>query len=439
MNIAIIAIGSRGDVQPLSALGKGLQAGGHTVTLVTHDLFETFVQELGLAFYPLRGLALQEFVTKGTGQAAERGGKERLSAYIQAFQLLKSAIPAIGDCCWNACQTADLIIYNLLVPGVPGSVAERLEIPQVVASIQPLEPTADFPNPFVLRQSCGRLFNRLTHYVGPVLIWPLMRSTVNTWRAQRLGLQPLDRMHFVRGIQRPILRLYGISSHVVPRPADWSEHAFVTGYWFLEQTDHWQPSASLVDFLESGTPPVAVGFGSMVAANPEETANLVAQALTICKQRGILLTGWGGLQQSDLPDHIFKLEAAPHEWLFPRMAAVVHHGGAGTTAAGLRAGVPSVIVPFILDQHFWGKCVYDLGAGTRPIPRRRLTTERLAAAITRAVTDTAMQQRAADLGRKIRQEDGIANAIDAIHLAYSFNFTHSSPSRTPMSATPLEN
>ena len=168
------------------------------------------------------------------------------------------------------------------------------------------------------------------------------------------------------------------------------------------------------DFLEAGSPPVYIGFGSMSSREPEATTRLVIEALRRVGQRAILLSGWGGLQKTDLPDMVFMGESLPHAWLFPRVAAVVHHGGAGTTAAGLRAGVPSITVPFFGDQPFWGRRIAELGVGPEPIPRRRLTVERLASAIQQAVGDDGMRLRAAKLGARIRAEDGIAGAVEII-------------------------
>jgi sterol 3beta-glucosyltransferase len=166
--------------------------------------------------------------------------------------------------------------------------------------------------------------------------------------------------------------------------------------------------------LQSGSPPVYIGFGSMGSRKPEETADLVLQAVARTGQRAILQAGWGGLSKADVPNNILMINSVPHSWLFPRMAAVVHHGGAGTTAAGLRAGVPSIVIPFFGDQPFWGQRIADLGVGTAPIPRKQLTVERLAQAIDRAVTDPVMQQRAAELGAKIQAEDGIGNVVSIV-------------------------
>ncbi len=188
----------------------------------------------------------------------------------------------------------------------------------------------------------------------------------------------------------------------------------MTGYWFLDPEEAWTPPADLAEFLQAGAPPIFIGFGSMSPRDPAAMMQVILQALARTQQRGIILSGWGGLHAADLPDAVYMLDSIPFSWLFPRVAAVVHHGGAGTTAAGLRAGVPSIIVPFFADQPFWGQRVADLGVGSQPIPRKQFTADRLAQAIEIAVTDQAMQQRAADLGAAIRSEDGIARAVEVI-------------------------
>jgi UDP:flavonoid glycosyltransferase YjiC (YdhE family) len=208
--------------------------------------------------------------------------------------------------------------------------------------------------------------------------------------------------------------LYGFSPSVIPKPVDWDSNIHVTGYWLLDSGSDWTPPSDLVEFLEGGTPPVYIGFGSMSNRNPEETANLCLQALAQTKQRAIMLSGWGGLQKANLPDTVFMIDSVPHSWLFPRVGAVVHHGGAGTTAAGLRAGVPSIIIPFFGDQLFWGQRIAELGVGPEPIPRKKLTVKRLAQAIQQAVTDESMRQRAFNLGAQIQAEDGIAGAVAVV-------------------------
>ncbi len=187
--------------------------------------------------------------------------------------------------------------------------------------------------------------------------------------------------------------------------------AHISGYWFLDEDESWCPSVDLVRFLDDGDPPVCVGFGSMAGRDPEKKTRLVLQALELAGVRGILVTGWGGLKAVDLPDSVLVLESAPHGWLFPRMSAVVHHGGAGTTAAALRAGRPSVICPFIADQTYWGRTLHELGVASEPIPQKKLTAENLSSAIRLVISDDGVRTRAEKLGSLIRREDGTGAVV----------------------------
>jgi sterol 3beta-glucosyltransferase len=207
--------------------------------------------------------------------------------------------------------------------------------------------------------------------------------------------------------------LYGYSPLIVPRPADWPDDTRVTGYWF-PQDEAWRPPESLVNFLDAGPPPVFVGFGSMPVTDPRPTTKMVVEATRAGRHRIIIQAGWAGLGQSALPAHIYRLEYAPYSWLFPRMSAVIHHGGSGTTAAGLRAGRPGLVASFTFDQGFWGRRLAALGVGLPPIPFRRLTTSRLAEALDQLVTDENVNARATELGRKVHAEDGIGTAVRLI-------------------------
>jgi UDP:flavonoid glycosyltransferase YjiC (YdhE family) len=242
-----------------------------------------------------------------------------------------------------------------------------------------------------------------------------MRSLIDGWREQTLGLPPYSfGGPLSRWKRRRPPYFYGFSPTVVPRAREWGAEVHVTGYWFRETNADWRPPADLADFLDAGPPPVFVGFGSMTGRDSQATTELVVSALARCRRRGVLLGGWGGLGAGALPDDVFRLDAAPFEWLFPRMSVVVHHGGAGTTAAGLRAGVPNVVVPFFGDQHFWGWRIQKLGAGPKPIPHSRLSADRLARALRRSLGDDEMRSRAARVGERIRREDGVAAAVEAI-------------------------
>ena len=213
--------------------------------------------------------------------------------------------------------------------------------------------------------------------------------------------------------------LYAYSNYVLPKPSSWSNEIQVTGYWFLEPEKDWKPPTDLVDFLNGGSPPVYIGFGSMSDRDPEYITKeyitkIVLAALEKTKQRGIISKGWGGISNTDLGDRLFTINSVPHDWLFPKCAAIVHHGGAGTTAASLKAGVPSIIVPFFSDQPFWGNRVADLGVGTKPIAQKELTVDKLSAAIDTVINDNKMRDRSAHLGKQICAENGVKNAVTAI-------------------------
>jgi UDP:flavonoid glycosyltransferase YjiC (YdhE family) len=281
----------------------------------------------------------------------------------------------------------------------------------------PFTPTRAFPSALAsqLPPWFGGALYRLSHHVFRQMMWQSFRAADNGARKQVLGLPPAP---FWGPYNAEPLRempiLYGYSPSVLPPPADWGTSIHVTGYWFLDPEEDWTPPPALVEFLQAGPPPVYVGFGSMSHRKPKETADLILKALAQAGQRAILLSGWSGMQAIETPESVFAIDSVPHAWLFPRVAAVVHHGGAGTTAAGLRAGAPSVIVPFFGDQPFWGQRVAELGVGPTPISRKKLTVERLAQAIHQAATDPGMRQRASWLGANIRAEDGIARAVAVV-------------------------
>ncbi|MEP7291321.1 MAG: glycosyltransferase [Chloroflexota bacterium] len=419
MKITILTAGSQGDIQPFVALALGLQAAGEEVTLCTGRRYAAFVTRYGLNFAPMNDDFLN-FADTDEGRAAVDGGSK--------FGLINKVKPLIRkmlDDQWQAAQHSQAIIYHPKTLGAP-YIAEKLAIPVFMSIPLPLyTPTRAFPSP-ILPQSLrlGGIFNRLSYSVIHLIKLPYM-GVINDWRAS-IGLPKrswrADDLSRADGTPVPVL--YSYSPAVVPTPPDYPASTHVTGYWFLDAAPGWQSPADLQAFLDAGAPPVYVGFGSMTGADPQAKARLVVDALHQAGQRGVIASGWGGLQASDLPDDIFMLDRAPHDWLFPRTAAVVHHGGAGTTAAGLRAGKPTVICPFFGDQPFWGQWVCQLGVGTQPIPQKRLTVESLANAIRAAVTNPDICRRAEALGAQIRAEHGVANAVHIIQQSAELPVAH---------------
>ena len=414
MRITILSLGSRGDVQPFMALAAGLQkTGRHQVRLAAPDNFESHAREYNLNFSPL-GVDAQKML--GTGGIDP--DRNILVWFWNVLRSMKPLVERIAENTWLACQDAEFIIYSMMGIGAY-HVAEKLGIPCIYASPIPgFAPTRAYPNPGGVFPSLplGGGYNKLTHILSGHLFQIFTGPVINRWRKEKLHLPaiPFGRYPYFQMGGRPQTIIGNYSPIISPKPPDWGDNIHVCGYWFLDPAPDWQPSSQLISFLEAGAPPVYIGFGSMANRAPRKTAQLVQEALELSGQRGILAAGWGGLDNANLPDKIFALDSVPHAWLFPRMAAVVHHGGAGTTAAGLRAGVPSILVPHLGDQPFWAKKVTELGVGPQPIPRRKLTSERLAAAITTATSDQNMQANAAALGERIRAEDGVARAIGII-------------------------
>ena len=420
MRITIITIGSYGDVQPYIALGLGLQAAGHNVCLATHASFKPIICSWGLDFFPI-ACDPSVILESEAGRAWLDSGSNPVLFFRRLSHLVEPVLQQLLIDCWNACQNAQAIVLAQLGICVAYPVIENLGVPYCMAYLQPITPTCAFPSPFFPAKPSWLpidrgYYNRLTYSLSVQALWKLVRPAGNKVRKEDLNLPPLPPQWFVDQLRRQDKDfLYGYSSSVLPRPTDWIDRNHITGYWFLDRPADWQPPAELVDFLAAGPPPVYVGFGSMNNRNPEEVTEIVLKALAYSRQRGVLLMGWGGLSNADLPDEVFKIDAIPHDWLFPQMAAVVHHGGAGTTAAGLRAGIPSVIIPFFAEQPFWGQRVAELGVGPKPIPRKRLSEERLAAAIHTAVSDEGMRRHARALGERIRAEDGVARAVEVFH------------------------
>ncbi|MBN1452700.1 MAG: glycosyltransferase family 1 protein [Anaerolineales bacterium] len=409
MRIVIIAPGSRGDVQPYIALGKGLQNAGHFVRLVSHSNFESLVTSYGLEFWSF-GNDVQDAVENSEMRELTEKGNFLLLMAKMAKEAQREAL-RFAEGGLMAAQGMDIVLSGMGGLYIGIAIAEKLDIPLVQAYVVPFTPTRELSS--VLTPKLPTLLNRLSHQLTRQLMWQGFRSADTIARKKVLNIPaaPLLGPYNSKSTHNmPIL--YGFSPSVIPAPSDWNDNTYITGFWFVDESDDFQPPAALLDFLQSGSPPVYIGFGSMSNRNPEQTADLVIQALALTNQRAILLSGWGGLQKTNIPDSIFMIDAIPHSWLFPRVSAVIHHGGASTTAAGLNAGVPSVIIPFFGDQPFWGQRIADLGVGSKPIPRKTLTAEKLATAIREVVSNEDMRQRAAKLGNKIQTENGIKSAVE---------------------------
>ncbi|NJN18523.1 MAG: glycosyltransferase family 1 protein [Oscillochloris sp.] len=422
MQIALLALGSRGDVQPFIALGCVLHRAGHAVRLIGLADYADLAADYGIEYHAVVGAARELMDVELVYAALDAAGKRLPLDFARRFVAqISPLITRLYSDCLAACRNSDLLVAATLgmYPGL--FLAEKLGLPLVPAHFHPHGISAVMPDlsfaaapPWM---PLGRLYHRLTHHLSAHGLWQLLRGPLNRARREALDLAPLSIPALWRQVRRSApLSLYGYSAIVAPPASDWPAQRRITGYWLLDKPGTFQAPADLEHFLAAGEPPVYIGFGSVLAGrNPAAITALLAAALSRAGVRGLIYRGaWGDLAPEPLPDHMLAIDAIPHNWLFPQTAAVVTHGGAGTVAAALCAGVPIITVPFYGDQRFWGRRIAELGAGVPPIPRAGLSVERLAAAIRRAISDQGMRSRAAVIGAHIAAEDGPAVAAAAL-------------------------
>lgn len=416
--IAIAAIGTMGDIQPFVALALALQKRGHSVLLCTTADFEAFVTQHGLAFQSL-GSDIQAFLRQSQFDTVMAK-----NSLLYAPKLLREGQKILKVACrhlWDSVQDADAIIFHQTT-NFAVDVAEALDIPAIMTAFQPINSTGEFPyfgyegatpEPLFNRISLDPLFNRLS-YVVQAAHQSYYDFPRDKMRTKLLGLRSRKRSGFLKNARgEPIPALHAYSPAISPRPLDWPETTVVTGFWRLDDITNWQPDADFRAFLDAGEPPIYLGFGSMPWGAQRNT-EIVTKALRSWGGRAVVGRGWGGIKSEDLPDTVYTIDKAPHTRLFPLMKAVVHHGGAGTTYAGLYAGKPTFIVPQFFDQPYWGRRVFELGCGPQPVRLRKLTPTILAHALEELATDRSFAVAAEALGERLRQEDGTGLAADIV-------------------------
>ncbi|MCJ1402082.1 hypothetical protein MMC11_005301 [Xylographa trunciseda] len=455
MNVVIHVVGSRGDVQPFVSIGKVLkETYGHRVRLATHPVFRSFIEENGLEFFSIGGdpAELMAFMVKNPGlmpgkDALRSGdiGRRRKGMYEIVKGCWRSCFeagdgtgvevsdsnlnhqasynsgPAIPDDIADLPFVADAIIAN------PPSFAhihcaEKLGIPLHLMFTMPWSPTQAFPHPLANIQSSNAdvsMTNFISYALVEMMTWQGLGDIINRFREKSLGLEPITLM-WAPGIasRLRIPYTYCWSPALIPKPKDWGPHISISGFYFLSLAANYTPDSDLKAFLDAGPPPIYIGFGSIVLDDPDGMTNLIFDAVKESGQRALVSKGWGGfgLDASGIPEGVFMVGNVPHDWLFKYVSCVVHHGGAGTTAAGIALGKPTVIVPFFGDQPFWGAMIAKAGAGPSPIPFKALTASSLAIAIREALKPTALQ-RAQELGERIRSEKGAETGTQKFHDA----------------------
>ncbi|HCB00783.1 MAG TPA: glycosyltransferase, partial [Anaerolineae bacterium] len=408
MNITILTYGSRGDVQPFVPLSVGLMNRGHNVTLAAPARFKNLVEENKIIFVPL------------AGDIEDLSRKLNDSGYnfIKQMNELRNHAIEIGADIFRqteiASQNADLIIHTFAHAVGAHTLAREKNIPDIHIQTFPMfTPTGDYPN-ITMPNFRNRFLNRLSHMVSKKLFF--LSAQIGFEQVRRKAKLPKRKLfipfdenplHF----QTPILCAW--SPSILPASTDWSyPQIHVTGYYFFPLNDSYSPSPELDSFLKAGKPPICISFGSMVNKDAKRIDEIVRESLRQTNNRGIILSGWGSVQHESTNDLLY-IESAPHDWLLPKCRMIIHHGGAGTTSAGLRAGIPNIVVPFTADQPFWGGRVYAVGAGPKPILVKHLSVERLVNAIVQAESDV-IRRRAQVIGQDMRGEDGVENAIRLI-------------------------
>ncbi len=408
MRIQLIAIGSMGDVQPMIALGRTLMRRGYAVSLTAFDAFQAHAEAAGFFFSPLPGDA-SRFIGKLIPPGASP--VTFLSRFRQAMEGL---VEPFFDAIYAACQGADAVVCTLIGSTIY-AIAEKLDIPVFTVYYCPMDMSGDYCLPILPQIRLGSEYNRMTYRFANAMISNLERQYARPWCLAN-GISPrqsrLKPDYQVSGA--PVHVLHAYSPLIVPRPREWAENLHLTGFW-QEPDPPFDPPEDLLHFLASGPPPVYIGFGSMTSGNMEAAKATTLCALKETGLRAILAFGWGNMTGNELPTTVYAMQGfAPHRWLFDRMQAIVHHGGAGTTAMGLRAGKPTLIVPFGSDQLFWAARVYALGCGPEPIPRARLTGSALVAALSALVKVPGYARQAKLVQEGLLKEQGVETAADII-------------------------
>jgi UDP:flavonoid glycosyltransferase YjiC (YdhE family) len=407
--IAIATIGTQGDVQPYLALAVALKEKGYSVILGATAEFEPVARSYDIEFHSL-GPSIQAFLqTSRFDKAMSQNLLLNAPALLRQGQRI---VDTAAREAWHMAQGADAIILNMNTSfGI--DIAEALGIPAIMAALQPLNATSEFPLCIYYSPTFGPAFNKLSYTAMTVqqIYYNLPR---NKLRRELMGLESRKKGGFFRNTDgTPLTTLYAYSALVSPRPRDWPRNALVTGYWQLKDRSDWQPSPEFKAFLSAGEAPIYIGFGSM-PFGAERNTQILKQAVKAWGGRAVVARGWGGINPNDLPDTIFAFDRAPHDKLFQYVSAVVHHGGAGTTSAGLHLGKPTFVVPQTVDQPYWGRRVYELGCGPKPVRLRKLTPEILADALNDLSTNAKYRANAQAVGEKLSAENGTDRAIRII-------------------------
>lgn len=412
VNITILTYGSRGDVQPFLPLSLGLMTRGHSVKLAAPSRFKDLVEGYGIQFVSLAGEP--EDLSRRLNNAGYNFIKMVREMMDHAVEIGADVLRQTEE----ASRDADLIIHTFSHAVGAHTLAREKNIPDIHIQTFPMfAPTGDYPN-VALPDLKLRALNRFTHFASQKITW--WTSSFGFEQVRRRAGLPNRKLYFPFDddpLRPPTPILCAWSPNIIPPSSDWKSNVHVTGYYFLDVDNSYQPSVELQNFLDAGEPPVCISFGSMVNRDAEPIDKIVRDALKGTNNRGIILSGWSEVKHRESNDVLY-LNAIPHDWLLPQCKMIIHHGGAGTTSAGLRAGIPNIVIPFTADQPFWGNRVHVMGAGPKPILVKNLSVENLTQAIVEA-EDPVVRKRAQIIGQGIRSENGVKCAVELIESSLS--------------------
>jgi sterol 3beta-glucosyltransferase len=418
MRLTAVTFGSRGDVEPFATLARSLAGAGHHVRLLTHPEYVRLVSGSAVEFVGARGRSPRELVESDEGREVLRHARNPLAMLRRIADVLAPELRLIYEDTQEAISDADAVLaFPATFPAL--DVADHLGCPIVHVHHVPAVPTARFPAPapYIRTRSLSGPGNRASYTVDAWLLWQLIHSAADRARADVLGT-PTRRYRLRPALaqrRRRLGALVGISRHVLPPPRDWPSDTVACGYWWPSDDQSGSPvlDEGTSRFLQDGPPPVFLGLGSTPVDDPAAVTRTVAEAARMAGVRLVLQRGWADLG-TDLEDsRIHVVGDISYQAIFPQVAGVAHHGGAGTAAFGLRFGRPTLCLPAVADQFFWGHRLAALGAGPPPLPLARLRPGRLAERLA-ALTGGAYRARASRIQSGLDTEDGPGTAVAAV-------------------------